>query len=202
MKFLKNFAILNCNLCLFAPVAQAASGDTIEINPPAKLMSGSAPFSFGLRAKQAASSGVGWIWFGIRSGDWWTQLDPPQPQNGLYASACTVHGSPAGVSSELQPANPGEDAQEKGFDTGFQCGRAFGMAVNINGCTAKFQAHGYSHTDAPLITYMGFSVLEIELKKRNDHKGSMKVVVYTPAGKNMMSGEVTGAINMPSCNLH
>ena len=83
----------------------------------------------------------------------------------------------------------------------YTCGHASFQAVNIDACKATIQAHGFSHSDFPFDPiYLGTMTVAVEFERQGTSIGKMKVTVYTPKGKNTVSGDVTfGGIAMSTC---
>ena len=80
-----------------------------------------------------------------------------------------------------------------------QCGTAYSQAVSVEGCTAKAELHGYSHSDFPVTIYSGPNTIELTYRKISDSTGKLTLVVYTPKGPIKLSGEVNGEVTMDTC---
>ena len=88
------------------------------------------------------------------------------------------------------------------------CGTAYGMAVEIEGCKAELQFHGYLHSDYPAVTYMGPVTVDVELEKKAEYDGETytpgtkaKVTIYTPAETIKINGPVFGDVFMDDCDF-
>jgi hypothetical protein len=110
-------------------------------------------------------------------------------------SICSTHGGGADIGLML------EDGSYAGNYplTEIQCGDSYGMAVSIDGCTAKTELHGYSHSDYPLTIYSGTNTVELTFRKTGASSGHINIKVYTPKGPIKLSGNVSGPIIMSTC---
>jgi len=113
---------------------------------------------------------------------------------GPSLSACSVHGAGVDIGPELEDGNYAGNLPL----TETQCGTAFGMAVSIDGCTAKTEMHGFSHSDYPLFTYLGSTTIELTLRK-SGADGKVNLKVYTPKGPIKLDGKVSGPFTMNTC---
>jgi hypothetical protein len=88
---------------------------------------------------------------------------------------------------------------ETGETPSYQCGRAFGQTVTLEGCVATIRAHGFQHSDDPLAEYLGTATVDIRFQKTGPATGTLDVVDSTPAGKIEVRGAVSGTIAMSTC---
>lgn len=109
-------------------------------------------------------------------------------------SLCSTHGGGADIGTPLEDGNYAGNFPL----TEIQCGTAFGMAVSIDGCTAKSEMHGYSHSDWPFYTYTGSTTIEFVFKKSGTG-GQVNVKIYTPKGPIKLAGEYSGPVIMDTC---
>lgn len=161
-------------------VAAPGPGGDLDIEPGATFEDNNTHlfYNFGLRATEsAAAAGLG---------------DVVLEVIGPGASACTVHGS----SAQVDWTNFGN---EGGVSPGFECGRAYGESVRIDDCRATIQAHGFSHSDHPLINYLGSTTLDIDFRKKSASTGDIDITIHTVAGKIMLKGKIAGPIIMSTC---
>ena len=163
----------------------AAPTDTLTIDPPAAFTANGQSYSFGLRAVQEDTSGIGDIWMGLKAGPW---TDP-----NTNISVCTIHGEKA-IPDAANPPN------ESGPHPDFECGRAYGMAVKITGCKLSAEYHGYTHIDAPYTAYLGFTTVDVDFEKKSGSDSELHVTIWTAAGKVKLDGKATGNFVMPSCH--
>ena len=106
--------------------------------------------------------------------------------DGPALSVCGVHG-------------PAADPSTFSFND-IQCGNANRMSVAINGCTAKVELHGYSHSDHPFVTYIGSTTIDLTVRKRKkESRWFIKISIFTPKKKIELRGIVDGLISMSSC---
>jgi len=86
---------------------------------------------------------------------------------------------------------------------GLQCGTADNQSVSIKNCVATIQTHGFIHSDAPNVTYLGSVTIEVRYQvKRTPAKDEIEVKLYTPKETIKLSGKATVAnavAMMPSC---
>jgi hypothetical protein len=71
--------------------------------------------------------------------------------------------------------------------------------VKVDDCRAIIQAHGFSHSDHPLLNYLGSTTLELDFRKKSATTGDVDITINTVAGKIMLKGKVTGPIIMGTC---
>jgi len=114
---------------------------------------------------------------------------------GPSISACSTHGGWV----DIGPFTDGENFSGNYPLQDIQCGTAYNMAVSIDGCTAKTELHGFSHSDYPLITYSGQNTVELTFKKTSSDGGKVNMKVYTPMGPIQLNGDVSGAVQMDTC---
>ncbi len=175
--------ILVVGVCLSSlPVTAAPGpGGNLDIEPGASFEDNNTHFfyNFGLRAVEsgAAPGGLG---------------DVVLEVVGPGISICTVHGSSAFVDFT-------DVGNEGGVTPSAQCGRAFGQSVKVDDCRATIQAHGFGHSDHPLINYLGSVTIDVDFRKRSGTTGDLDVTVHTVAGKIMLKGKVSGTITMSTC---
>lgn len=110
-------------------------------------------------------------------------------------SVCSTHGG--GVDIGL--SENGEDFAGNYPLQEIQCGTAYSMAVSVDGCTAKTELHGYSHSDYPLIIYTGSNTVELTLRKTAAESSKVSLKVFTPKGPIKLSGDVSGPVEMDTC---
>ena len=114
--------------------------------------------------------------------------------SGPGLSICSAHGPSADI--DFSPG--GEDFGGNNPLPEIQCGTAYGSAVSIDGCTAKVELHGYSHSDYPLRIYMGTSSTELTFRKASSGN-QMSLRLFTPAGLIKLDGIVSGTLQMDTC---
>lgn len=115
------------------------------------------------------------------------------------SSACTLHGgqprlfpsSPLNYGGSAPYSQPG-------------CGTAYAQNISIHGCVLNIQAHGFIHSDAPNIAYLGSSTIEVTYKKsKSSAQDEIQVTLYNTKEEIKLSGKVTStgglAAVMPSC---
>jgi hypothetical protein len=161
-------------------LAAPGPGGDLDIEPGATFEDNNTHlfYNFGLRATEsAAAAGLG---------------DAVMEVIGPGASACTVHGSSAQVDWT-------DVGNEGGVAPGFECGRSYGESVKIDDCRATIQAHGFSHSDHPLINYLGPTTLDIDFRKKSANSGDIDITIHTAAGKIMLKGKISGPILMSTC---
>jgi hypothetical protein len=95
---------------------------------------------------------------------------------GAALSLCTVHGSGAFVDF----TNVGNEAGETPV---YQCGRAFGQSVTVDGCVATIVAHGYVHADHPHDSYLGTMTVDVSFQKTGPATGNLDVTVWGAQGQ-------------------
>jgi hypothetical protein len=170
-----------------APVAPGA--DDLSIGPGATLMTvagstdgqdsatGSAAEQFGffLKARTADRSLV----MGLQ---------------GPAISLCSVHGPGAFVDFASESGNsPMQD---------MQCGRAFGMDVALDGCSANLEYHGFVHSDRSSRIYFGSMTADVVFRKTGDNTGTMRLTIFTPKAPMLFRGTVQSPtpIVMTTCS--
>jgi hypothetical protein len=153
-------------------------GDSVSVGPEATVVDRNTGFTytFGLRADEG-SGGGGDVALGLQ---------------GPALSLCTVRGSGAFVDF----TNVGDEAGETPV---FQCGRAFGQTVSLDGCVATIVAHGYVHADHPYAPYLGTMTVDVRFQKTGAATGNLDVTVWAPKGKLEVHGKATGPIVMTTC---
>jgi hypothetical protein len=104
---------------------------------------------------------------------------------GPSLSACSVHG-------------PGAEADSLPFLT-IQCGEAFGQSVRVDQCVATVELHGFSHSDWPLVNYLGSSTVEVRLQRLSSTSATMDVTIYTPKEAVVLHGKLTGDVTISTC---
>lgn len=122
---------------------------------------------------------------------------------GPSISVCTTHGGSADTwRAPIDPNNPGDVT----FDgtsplTEISCGTAFGQAVAIKGCVAKYEAHGFVHADYKQpVVYAGMTTIAVRYEKKSRGPDEIQVTLYTPKDKIKLSGKVTAdVVTMPGC---
>jgi len=170
-----------------ADTAQPAADD-LSIGPGAVLTSraadndngdagpGSAEqFGFGLRARNGDRSIL-------------------MALNGPGISLCSAHGPAAVVDFDTEQGN---------FPLqGMQCGRAFGMDVALDGCTATLEFHGFVHSDRSTRIYFGPMTTDVVFRKTGDSTGNMTVTIFTPKARIDFRGAVQSPtpIVMTTCH--
>lgn len=171
-------AVANIPLAAAAP---PTPGGDIDIEPGASFVDNGHPsftYNFGLRAVESGSAaGLG---------------DAVLEVTGPGISMCTIHGSGAQVDWT-------DFGNEGGSSPGFQCGRAYGESVSIDGCKAVIQAHGFGHSDNPLVNYFGTTTIEVTFQKKTSTSGDIEVTLYTTSGKIQLKGKATGPVTMSTC---
>ena len=115
--------------------------------------------------------------------------------SGPGISICSTHGGDADIGPQLEDGNYAGNFPL----TEIQCGTSYGMAVSIDGCTAKTELHGYSHSDYPLTIYTGSNTVELTFKKTSHNTGQVSIKVFTPKGPIKLAGDVSGPIIMSTC---
>lgn len=119
-------------------------------------------------------------------------------------STCSTHGG--SVEIDWTAGFPTEDWTGNYPLTEIQCGTAYGMRVAVDGCEARIELHGYSHSDYPLITYTGSMTADVSFRKGDQpDTGEMTIKIFTPKGPLKISGPITLAdpdahIQMDTCN--
>jgi len=108
---------------------------------------------------------------------------------------CSAHGAGVDIGPGLEDGNYAGNFPLAEL----QCGTAYGMPVSIDGCNAKLEMHGYSHTDYPLHPFMGPTTIEMSLRKSTYVKSQVNVKVYTPTGVIKLSGIVSDPVRMNTC---
>lgn len=85
--------------------------------------------------------------------------------------------------------------------SGVQCGRGFGLGVEIDRCHARLEYHGMMHSDRSGQQYLGPISADVHFRKTGAQSGSLRVKIYAPRGPIVLSGEVSSPtpIHMPSC---
>lgn len=114
---------------------------------------------------------------------------------GPSISVCSTHGG--GV--DIGEWTDGENFSGNSPLTEIQCGTAYSQAVSIEGCTAKAELHGYSHSDYPLYIYSGPNTVELTYRKTSASTGELTLKVHTPRGPIKLSGTVSGDVVMDTC---
>jgi hypothetical protein len=114
-------------------------------------------------------------------------------------SGCSVHGGQELLNPSSTPFAYGGSSPDLG------CGTASAQAISIQGCVARIQTHGIIHSDAPNVTYLGMTTIEVRYqKKRSPGKDEIEVKLYTPKDVIKLSGKATfteGPLaTMASCN--
>lgn len=163
-----------------AAIGAPGPGGDLDIEPGATFEDNNTHlfYNFGLRAVESgAVAGLG---------------DAVMEVSGPGVSACTVHGS----SAQVDWSNFGN---EGGVQPSYECGRSYGESVKIDDCKATIQAHGFSHSDHPLINYLGSTTLDIDFRKKTATTGDIDITIHTVAGKIMLKGKVSGPIIMSTC---
>lgn len=158
--------------------APSTAGGVLEVGPGATVIDANTGFTytFGLRANEN-QAGNGDVVLGLQ---------------GPALSLCTVHGSGAFVDFT-------DVGNEAGETPTYQCGRAFGQSVAVDGCVARIEAHGYSHSDNPLLNYLGTMTVDARFQKTGPTTGTLDVTVWTPKAKVEVHGKATGPVVMSSC---
>jgi hypothetical protein len=114
---------------------------------------------------------------------------------GPSVSLCSAHGG----SVDIGDSTDGENFSGNSPLQEIQCGTAYSQAVSIEGCTAKAELHGYSHSDFPLYIYSGSNTVELTYRKTSASSGQLNLKVYTPKGPIKLSGTVSGEVVMDTC---
>jgi hypothetical protein len=116
------------------------------------------------------------------------------------SSACTLHGGQPRLAPSTTPFSYGGSApySEPG------CGTAYSQNISIHGCVLNIQAHGFIHSDAPNIAYLGSSTIEVRYQKsKSSAQDEIQVTLNTAKEEIKLSGKVTStgglAAVMPSC---
>lgn len=121
--------------------------------------------------------------------------------NGPGIQLCSAHG--AGVDLGIYPGS--EDFSGNNPLLDLQCGTAYGQAVSIDGCTAKVELHGYSHSDYPLVTYMGPLTVDLTFRKSpvQTNSGQISLKLFTIKNPINLSGNLIdqypGPTEMDTC---
>lgn len=112
---------------------------------------------------------------------------------GPAISLCSVHGQGAVVDFATEAGNSPLQT--------VQCGRAFGMDVHLNGCTADIEYHGFVHSDRAQDVYLGMMTTDIHFTKTGPTQGLMRVTTFTPKRPIVLEGRVTtpSPITMATC---
>lgn len=119
-------------------------------------------------------------------------------------SLCSTHGG--GVDIFWAEGSGTEDWSGNYPLTEIQCGTAYGQRVVVDGCEAKIELHGYSHSDYPLVTYTGSITADVSFRKGEEpDTGALAIKIFTPKGPIKLSGPITLAdpdahIQMDTCN--
>jgi len=175
--------VLSISVLAYMPALAAppTPGGDIDIEPGATFIdNGQSNFTynFGLRAVESGSAaGLG---------------DAVLEVTGPGVSICTIHGSSAQVDWT-------DFGNEGGVSPGFQCGRAYGESVSIDGCKAVIQAHGFGHSDNPLVNYFGTTTIDVTFQKKSASGGDIDVTLYTTSGKIQLKGKAVGPVTMSTC---
>jgi hypothetical protein len=114
---------------------------------------------------------------------------------GPSISVCSTHGPTADIGT----SEDGENFSGIAPMQDIYCGTAYGMAVSIDGCTAKTELHGYSHSDYTRIAYMGQNTVELTFQKTSASGGKATLKIYTPKGIIKLDGNVSGDVQMDTC---
>lgn len=154
----------------FPLCAAAAQGDTLQSSGLLVDNDSGFTYPFTITAVQNSGNGGGDTNINIQG----------------FTRACSVHGG---------------GADEGNFPyQGVQCGTAFGNGVAISGCVADLEAHGFTHSDHPNVSYMGSTTIDVRYQKSRGGD-QMKVTIHTPKEKIQLIGKVMGAgAVMPSCS--
>lgn len=97
-------------------------------------------------------------------------------------SLCSIHGPSAEVDMVTENGN---------FPLqGMQCGRAFGMDIALDGCSARLEYHGFVHSDRSTRIYFGPMTADITFQKTGSNTGNMKLTVFTPKAPIVLQGQV------------
>lgn len=166
----------------FGGVASSSPGGSVAVGPGATVVDKNTgfAFTFGLRADEdTGNAGSGSAVLGLE---------------GPAVSLCTVHGPGASVDF----TNVGDEAGNSPYPE-IQCGRAFGQTVAVDGCVATFRAHGFMHSDYPLVEFLDGVTIEARFQKTGATTGNLDVTVPTAGGKVEVHGKVTGPIVMTTC---
>lgn len=71
-----------------------------------------------------------------------------------------------------------------------QCGRAFGMDVGLDGCTANLEYHGFVHSDRSTRIYFGPMTADVQFQKTGAQTGEMRLTIFTPKAPIVLQGQV------------
>jgi hypothetical protein len=104
---------------------------------------------------------------------------------GPALSVCSVHG-------------PGAFEDSLPF-LEIQCGAAFGQSVTVDKCVATVELHGFSHSDWPLVNYLGSSTVDVRLQKLTSSSATMDITIHTPKSAIVLHGQLNGDVNMSTC---
>lgn len=137
--------------------------------------------------------------------------DSTEPNAGLATFAlegpklhgCTLKRSQTQPQPQLNPsATPFAYGGSLPFENS-KCGTVNDQSVSIRNCVATIQAHGFIHSDAPNVTYLGAATIEVRYQmKRTPAKDEIEVRLHTPKKTIKLSGKATvtdGVAMMPSC---
>jgi hypothetical protein len=155
----------------------AAQGDSVQANGQFVDQESGITVNFFLNANQTDNGSRG---------------NPTVGVFGPGLGLCTTHGPGPDFGS---PAN--------NFTGNFplanvQCGGAGNQTVKIDGCVANIEAHGFVHSDHPNVNFMGATTVDVRYQKTREGD-QVKVTIYTPKEKILLSGKVAGSSMMSSC---
>lgn len=71
---------------------------------------------------------------------------------------------------------------------GMQCGRALGMDVGLDGCTANLEYHGFVHSDRSTRIYFGPMTADVQFQKTGAQTGEMRLTIFTPKARSFCRG--------------
>jgi hypothetical protein len=71
--------------------------------------------------------------------------------------------------------------------------------VAVDGCVATVEFHGFSHSDWPLVTYLGSNTADVRLQKLSGTSAKMDVTIYTPKAPIVLTGKLVGSVGFDTC---
>jgi len=112
---------------------------------------------------------------------------------GPRLSLCSVRGPGAYVDFVSEGGNTPMQS--------VQCGRAFGMDIDLDRCQANLEFHGFTHSDRFGDIYLGMMTTDVSFRKTGANTGDIRFTVYTPKTRIIVSGRVVSPtpIVMTTC---
>lgn len=114
---------------------------------------------------------------------------------------CSARGSDAEINFDtvVDCDNPFEcdfEGNQPLYDV--SCGTAYEMAVDIDGCQAEIELHGYVHSDYPSVNYMGMMTSYVKVKTEAQDQ-EIEIEIFTPKDEIKLKGEVSGNVYIDTC---